>query len=88
MTDFVDLFADVTAALLITLYAASPIPVDVEIDVLADEANSARVGLTARGFLALQSSDGWNDTIGRSLGDATTPDYRRMLVGLAVAAAR
>ncbi|MFC3695549.1 hypothetical protein ACFOWB_25280 [Chenggangzhangella methanolivorans] len=126
MVPNVDLFADVAAALLIKLHAAFPIPLDIEIDVLADKglpdadpsgatreafveasllwlASAGliafepgqlgarmveRVGLTARGFLALQASDRGDDAIGLSLGAAFSAEHRRDLIGLALAAAR
>lgn len=124
MTENVDLFADVAASLFLRLRTAFPIPVDIEIDALADAAMPdgdpegatrealveasihwlgaagliafepgqmgarmiERVGLTARGFMALQASDG-DDTIGRALQDATSPERRRALVGKALTAA-
>lgn len=121
----VDLFADVAAALFRRLQAAFPIPVDIEIDQLADagmpeadpigatreafveasihwlgaagivtfEAGQMgarmieRVGLTASGFLSLQSGHGGDDTIGAALDREPAPAERRSLVTQALAAA-
>lgn len=126
MTDNVDLFADVAAALFVRLRAAFPVPVDVEVDMLADEALDGanptgatpeafveatvlwlgaaglivfeagqlgarvieRVGLTARGFLALQARDADAEPIGFYLSDHPSPELRRDLVGRALAAVR
>ena len=125
MTQNVDLFADVAAALFLKLHAAFPVPLDVEIDQLADAAMPdddpegatreafveaslhwlgaaglitfepgqmgarmvERVGLTARGFLALQAAEQGDDTIARALGAAASPDHRRDLVRRALCAA-
>lgn len=126
MTDNVDLFADVAAALFIKIYAPFPMPIDVEVDTFAEAAivdgepvgatpeafveasihwlASAglvtfepgqmgarlieRVGLTAKGYLALQSPVTDGGPIGRALRDEPAADRRRALVGLAMAAAR
>lgn len=125
MTENVDLFADVAAELFVRLRRSFPIPIDVEIDELADrampEADPAgatreafveaaihwlgaaglvafepgqmgarmieRVGLTARGFLALQARADGDNVIGGLLEDAASPERRRALVGKALTAA-
>lgn len=125
MTENVDLFADVAAELFVRLRRSFPIPIDVEIDELADRAMPEadptgatreafveasihwlgaaglvvfepgqmgarmieRVGLTARGFLALQARADADVLIGDLLADAASPERRRALVGKALTAA-
>ncbi|GLK81760.1 hypothetical protein [Methylopila turkensis] len=127
MSDNVDLFADVAAALFAQLHAAFPVPVDIEVDMLVESALGStkpagatqeafveatllwlgnarlitfesgqlgarmveRVGLTARGFLALQAMDEVDEgmTIGRRLAKPRSDDERRSLVDRAISRA-